>query len=83
MIRRGRKVESRGSLRELAVKAGNDLAYGLGGTSRGRDDIPVDGASTTPVLVGGTIDGLLGGSRSMDRAHQTLYDTELVVNDLC
>jgi hypothetical protein len=71
-----------GYLRELAVETGNDFANGFGSARRGRDDVPIDSASTTPILVGGTINGLLRGSGGMDRAHQTLYDAELVVYDL-
>lgn len=67
---------------ELAVKAGDDLADGLGGTSAGGDDVSAGRATTTPVLGGGAVDGLLGGSGSVDGGHETLKEAELVVDDL-
>jgi hypothetical protein len=70
-------------LRELAVEAGNDLANGLGSTGRRGNNVRVDGTSTTPILVGGSINRLLGGRRGMNRTHQTLHDAEIVVYDLC
>ena len=69
-------------IRELAVEGRNNLSDGLGGTSGGGDDVVADGTTATPVLVGGTIDGLLGSSGSVDSGHETLNDTELVVDDL-
>ena len=69
-------------VRELAVEGRNNLSAGLGGTSGGGDDVVADGTTATPVLVGGTIDGLLGGGGGMDGGHQTLNDTEVVVDDL-
>ena len=77
------RVSSLCCLRELPIEAGNDLADGLGSTSRRRNNVAIDGTPTTPILVGGAINGLLCGSRGMNRAHQTLNDAELVVNDLC
>lgn len=70
------------NLRELAVQLRDDLSNGLGCTSGRRDDVVVDGAPTTPVLIGGAINSLLSGGGSMDCAHQTLNDTELVMKDL-
>lgn len=71
-----------GHASELAVEVGNDLANGLGGTSGGRNDVLGGSTTTTPVLGGGTVDGLLGGSVGVDGGHQTLDDGEVVVNDL-
>lgn len=68
--------------RQLAVQFGDDLADSLGGTSGGGNDVVVDGTSTTPVLAGGTIDGLLGRSGGVDGAHETLDNAELVVDNL-
>ena len=67
---------------ELAIEAGDDLADSLGRTRRGGDDVVADSTATTPVLVGRTIDGALGGSGGVDGGHETLDDTELVVDDL-
>ena len=69
-------------VRELAVKGRNNLSDGLGGTGGGGDDVVADGTTATPVLVGGTIDGLLGSGGGVDGGHQTLNDTEVVVDDL-
>ncbi len=74
--------DTEGETGELAVQAGDDLADGLGGTSRRRDDVVADGTATTPVLVRGTVDGALGGSRGVDGGHETLDNAELVVDDL-
>ena len=67
---------------ELAVERRNNLADGLGGTGGGGDDVGSSGTTSTPVLGGGTVDGLLGGSGSMNRGHETLNNAELVVDDL-
>ena len=67
---------------ELAVELGDDLADGLGGAGAAGDDVLGSGTSTTPVLGGGAVDGLLGGSVGVDGGHETLDDSELVVDDL-
>ena len=67
---------------ELAVQLGDDLADGLGGAGRRGDDVVASGAATTPVLLGGTVDGLLGGGDGVDGGHETLLEAELVVDDL-
>ena len=69
-------------VRELAVERGDNLADGLGSTSGRGDDVVVDGSTTTPVLVRGTVNGLLGGGGSVNGGHQTLDDTEVVVDNL-
>lgn len=69
-------------IRELAVERGDNLADGLGSTSGRGDDVVANGTATTPVLVRGTIDGLLGSGRGVDGCHQTLSNTELVMDDL-
>lgn len=68
--------------RELAVQAGDNLADSFGSSSGARNDVAVDRASTTPILVGRTIDSLLGGGRGVHRGHETLNDSVLVVDDL-
>jgi hypothetical protein len=83
---------------ELAVKLGDDLADSLwnskhqcsmmrvsthlGGTGAAGDDVGSSGTSSTPVLGGGTVDGLLGGGVRVNGGHETLNDAELVVQDL-
>lgn len=67
---------------KLAVERWDDLADSLGSTGRGGNDVGSSTTTTPPVLVGGTVDGLLRGSGGMDGGHETLNDTELVVKDL-
>ena len=74
--------DTHGHAGELAVKVGNDLADGLGGTSAAGNDVLGSTTATTPVLAGGTVDGLLGGGVGVDGGHETLDDGELVVDDL-
>jgi len=74
--------DTEGKAGKLAVEGRNDLSDSLGGTGGRRDDIVADGTTTTPVLVGRAVDGLLSGSGRMDSGHQTLDDTEFVVDNL-
>lgn len=67
---------------QLAVEFGDDLADSLGGTGGGRDDVGAGTSTTSPVLVGRTIDGLLGSGGGVNGGHQTLDDSVLVVQDL-
>lgn len=67
---------------ELAVEVRNDLADSLGGTSAAGNDVLGSATATTPVLGGGTIDGLLGGSVGVDSGHETLDNGVLVVDNL-
>ena len=69
---------------ELAVKLGDNLTDGLGGTSGGRNDVAAGGSASSPVLttLGRTIDGKLVHGDGVDRGHETLLNTELVVENL-
>ena len=67
---------------QLAVKGGDDLADGLGGTGGGGDDVGTGATAAAPVLARGTIDGLLGGGGGVDGGHESLGDAEVVVDDL-
>ena len=67
---------------ELTVQAGDDIGDGLGRTSGRPNDVGSGATPTTPVLCGGTVDGLLGGGRGVPGRHQTLDDAEPVVDDL-
>ena len=71
-----------GHASKLAIKVRNDLADSLGRTGGGWDDVLGRGTATTPVLSGGTIDGLLGSSVGVDGGHETFNNGELVVDDL-
>lgn len=77
---RGRDTD--GDTSELTVEGRNDLADGLGGTGAAGDQVSSSGTATTPVLRGGTVNGLLGGSVRVNGGHQTLSKAELVVDDL-
>lgn len=74
--------DTHGHTGQLAVKGGDDLADSLGGTGGGGDDVLGGGTATSPVLGGGGVDGLLGGSVGVDSGHETLKETELVVDNL-
>ena len=74
--------DTHGHAGKLAVKVGDDLADSLGGASAAGDDVLSSTAATSPVLGGGTIDGLLGSGVGVDSGHEALNDGELVVNDL-
>jgi hypothetical protein len=68
-------------VRKLAVEGRNDLADGLGGTGRRGDDVATNGTTTTPVLVGRTVNGLLGCGGRVNGSHQTLNDSKVVVDN--
>lgn len=67
---------------ELSVQGRNDLSDSLGGTSAAGNDVLSSGTTTTPVLGGGTINSLLGGSVGVDGGHETLNETPVVVDNL-
>lgn len=54
----------------------------LGCTSTGRDDVSGSGAPTTPVFRGRSVDGLLGRGVGVDSSHETLNNTEFIVDNL-
>ena len=68
-------------LRKLSVQARNDLAYSLRGTRGGWDDVRSSATAATPILRGGSVDGLLCRGRGVHGGHQTLDDAEFVVED--
>jgi hypothetical protein len=67
---------------ELAVELGDDLAHGLGGAGGRGDDVVASGTAPAPVLLGGTVDGLLSGGDGVDGGHEALLEAELIVHDL-
>ena len=67
---------------QLAVQRRDDLADSLGGTGGAGDDVLSRSAATTPVLSGGTVNGLLGGGVGVDGGHETLNQAEVVVDHL-
>ena len=76
----GGHVEGHAS--ELPIELRDDLAHSLGSASRNRDDILGSPLAIMPLLPGGAIHGLLGGSDGMDGGHESLHDAKVVMNDL-
>ena len=76
----GRNAEAH--TRELTIELGDNLTYSLSSTRRRGDDVAGSSATTTPVLERGTVYRLLRSRRSVNRGHQTVGDTEVVVEDL-
>lgn len=74
--------DSEGHTGQLTLQFWQDLTDGLGGTGGGWDDVTGGGSTTSPVLVGRTVDGLLGGGQGVDGGHQTGLDTEVIVDNL-
>jgi len=72
---------SEGHAGEFAVKFRDDLSDGLRGSSRGGDDVLSGASSISPCLARGTVDGLLGGGEGVHGGHETLLNTEGVVDD--
>lgn len=71
-----------GHTSELAIQAWDNLSDGFGSTSGTGDDVGGSTTTATPVLGGRTINCLLSGGGSVDSGHQTLDNTELVVDNL-
>ena len=66
----------------LPVQLRNDFADSLGSPGRGGDDVLGSSPTVPPCLRTRTIDRLLCGGVRVDGRHQSLDDTELVVDDL-
>ncbi len=68
---------------ELAVQGRDDLADGLGSAGAGGDDVVVNGTGAAQILLlrEAVHDGL-GGGGGVHGGHQTLNNTEVVVDDL-
>lgn len=69
---------------EFSVEGRDDLTHGLGGSSGGWDQVVHGTTSSSPVLssLGGSIDDHLGSGGGVDGGHETLHDSEFVVQDL-
>jgi len=76
--------DSEGHTGQFALKTGDDLSDGLGGTGAGGNDVSTSGSTGSPILttLGGTINDELRGGGSVDGGHETFSDGELVVEDL-
>ena len=58
------------------------LSDGFGGASRGWGDILTSTTAISPCLGRGTVDGLLGGGVSVDSGHESLFDSESIIDNL-
>jgi len=67
---------------KLAIEVWDDLSDSLCGTSTAGNDVLSSSTASTPVLGGWTIDSLLGGGVGVDGGHETLNNSELIVDDL-
>ena len=74
--------DTHGHSSKLAVELRDDLSDSLCGTGAAGDDVLSSSTTSTPILGGGTIDGLLGGGVGVDGGHETLDDAEVVVDNL-
>lgn len=69
---------------KLALQLRDDLGNCLGSSGGGRDAVVQGATSSSPILssLGRTIDNQLVGSGGVDGGHETLDNSELVVDDL-
>eukprot|EP00756_Hemistasia_phaeocysticola_P033455 Hpha_TRINITY_DN16465_c1_g4::TRINITY_DN16465_c1_g4_i2::g.160745::m.160745 len=68
--------------RKLPVEGRDHLAHGLRSPSAAGDDVAEHTTPAAPVLARRRVDGLLGGGGGVHGGHQTLRDTEGVVDHL-
>lgn len=73
---------SEGHTCELAVEFWDDLSDSLGGTSGGWNNIWAVGSSTSWVLDGSSINSGVGSSSSVNGGHETLLNSESIVDNL-
>ena len=71
---RGRHTEGHAS--QLTLHFRNHESDGASSTGSGRDDVNRSGTATLPILLGRTVDGLLGSGVSVDGGHQAFGDAE-------
>ena len=71
-----------GGAGQLALQLGDNLADSLGSAGAGGDDVVVNAAAQAPVLLGEAVNYGLGGGGGVNGGHETLNDTEVVVDDL-
>ncbi len=68
---------------QLAVKSGDDLADCLCCTGAAGDDVVCCRTSAAPILAGRTVNSKLGCGDGMNGGHKTLFDAEIIVDNLC
>merc|ERR1719253_1100246 len=76
----GRNTERHTS--QLSIQFRDNLSNSLGSSSGRRNDVVASSTSSTPVLLGRSINSLLGGSDSMDSGHQTFLQSKLIIDNL-
>ncbi|KAH3676692.1 hypothetical protein OGATHE_001181 [Ogataea polymorpha] len=74
--------DSHGHTSELTGQCRKDLSDSLGSTSRGWDDVTGSGSTTSPVLVGWTVNSLLSSGDGVNSGHQTFLNSVGVVDNL-
>ena len=73
-MRENLRGDSESHSSELAVESGDDLTDSLGGSGSGRNDVGGSTSSSSPVLGGRPVDGLLGSGGGVDAAGGGRYD---------
>ena len=73
---------SHGHTGELAVEAGDYLAYCLGGAGGAGDDVAAGCAAAAPILYGGAVNGTLRSGNGVDSGHKTVLDAPVIVENL-
>ncbi len=66
---------------QFAVEFRNYFTYGFGSTGRRRDDVAGSGTAASPILHRRTVNRFLGGGGGVHGGHQTIFNTELVVQN--
>ncbi|EEQ39295.1 glyceraldehyde-3-phosphate dehydrogenase [Clavispora lusitaniae ATCC 42720] len=66
----------------FTVQFWDNLTNGLSSTGGRWNDVTGSSSTSSPVLVGWTVNGLLGGGDRVDSGHQTFLNTEGVVDNL-
>ena len=75
--------DTHGSAGQLALELGDDLADCLCGAGAGGDDVAVNTAAETPVLLAEAVNNFLSCGVGVNGGHETFDDTEVIVYDLC
>ena len=74
--------DPKGHAGQFPVEFRNDLTDRFCGTGTTGDDIVTGGTSSTPILLTGTVDRLLSGRDGVDRGHETLLESEFIIDNL-
>jgi len=66
---------------KFSIDLRGNLSYSLGSSGARWDDDVTGCTSSSPVLLGRSVNSLLGGSDGVDSGHETLGDSELVIDN--